>query len=99
MADDVPVLEGGNGAFRVRGPVTLASVQALLDQSRDAFTAADLRIDFSAVSEADSAAVALMLAWARDAAARGATIRFEQLSANLRTLVSLYDVGELLPGV
>ena len=80
------------------GPVTLSHVQSLLDQSRQVFIATDLRIDLSGVSEADSSAVALMLEWERQASSRGASIRFENLTESLKTLIGLYDVGELLPG-
>jgi phospholipid transport system transporter-binding protein len=94
---EAPVIERLDGRFRVRGSVTLASVQALLDEGKQAFAGDDLRIDLSGVTEADSSAVALMLDWAREATARGARICFENLSENLRTLISLYDVGEFLP--
>lgn len=98
MADS-PAIERVDGRFRVRGPMTLTTVQTLLDQSKDIFSGTDLRIDLSGVSEADSSAAALMLGWVRDATARGASICFENLTQNLRTLISLYDVGELLPCV
>lgn len=98
MADS-PAIEPIDGRFRVRGPVTLAHVQVLLDQGKQMLSGADVRIDLSGVREADSAAVALMLAWVREAAARGASIRFENLTENLKTLIRLSDVGEFLPGV
>jgi phospholipid transport system transporter-binding protein len=94
---EAPVIERVDGRFCVRGAVTLASVQALLDQGKQTFAGSDLRIDLSGVTEADSSAIALMLDWSREAAARGARICFENLSENLRTLMSLYDVGEFLP--
>src|SRR5205809_972523 len=95
---DTPVIEQVDGRWRVSGPVTLSHVQTLLDQSPQAFTATDLRIDLSGVSEADSSAVALMLEWERQASSRGVSIRFENLTESLTTLIGLYDVGELLPG-
>src|SRR4051794_32008878 len=94
---EAAVIERVDGRFYVRGPVTLASVQTLLDQGKQTFASGDLRIDLSGVTEADSSAVALMLDWAREATARGVRICFENLSENLRTLISLYDVGEFLP--
>ena len=93
-----PGIEQVDGRLCVSGPVTLSHVLALLDQSRRMFTATDLRIDLSGVSEADSSAVALMLEWERQARLRGASIRFENLTESLKTLIGLYDVGELLPG-
>jgi phospholipid transport system transporter-binding protein len=93
----LPVIEHIDGRLHVRGPVTLSSVHTLLDQSRQMFTGSELRVDLSSVSEADSSAVALMLEWERQAAARGASIRFENPTENLKTLIGLYDVGGLLP--
>jgi len=95
---EAPVIERHDGRFRVRGSVTLASVQVLLDQGKQTFAGDDLRIDLSGVTEADSSAVALMLEWERQASSRGASIRFENLTESLKTLIGLYDVGELLPG-
>ena len=96
---DTPVIERADGRWRVCGPVTLASVESLLAQGKQALNGNELTFDLSGVSEADSSAVALMLAWSREASARGASICFQNLPQNLRTLVSVYDVGELLPCV
>ncbi len=93
------MLERLDQRWYVRGPVTLTSVQALYEQGKRAFVESDLSVDVSGISEADSSAVALMLAWVREARARGGIIRFENLGENLKTLISLYDVGEFLPGV
>src|SRR5262245_2895289 len=97
--DEPAVIEQVDGRLRVRGPVTLSSVQTLLEQSRQMFTGTELRVDLSGMSGADSSAVALLLEWERQAAARGASIRFENPTENLSTLIGLYDVGELLPGM
>jgi len=96
---DVPVIEPAAGGLRVRGPVTLATVQGLLDQGHQFLAGTSLRIDLSDVREADSSAVALMLAWTREGAARGIPITFENLPRSMRTLIGLYEVGELLPCV
>jgi phospholipid transport system transporter-binding protein len=95
MADS-PVIESSEGRALVRGAVTLETVQTLLAQSHKLLEGGDVRVDLSGVSVADSSVVALMLAWARDATARGIHISFENCSENLRTLIGLYDVGELL---
>jgi len=50
------------------------------------------------VTQADSAAVGMLLAWVRDASARSHRIRFENLNENLRSLIALYGVGDLIPG-
>jgi phospholipid transport system transporter-binding protein len=93
---DAPVIERNIGRVRLRGAITLETVQALLDQTPALFDGTELRVDWSNVRDADSSAVALMLAWMREAALRGTSITFEYCSQNLRTLIGLYDVGDLI---
>ena len=54
-------------------------------------------IDFSAVSEVDSAAVALALALVREARQVGRSIEFANLPPALANLASLYAVAEFIP--
>ena len=77
--------------------MTAATVPTLLGEG-----AAQLRngvevIDFAAVTEVDSAALALALAWLRAARAAGRTIRFVNLPPAMEKLARLYAVDELLP--
>jgi len=79
------------------GAVTVETVPALLEEG-----AAHLRdgveiLDFAAVTQADSAAVALALAWVREAHAAGRTIRFTNLPAAMLNLARLYAVDAFLP--
>jgi phospholipid transport system transporter-binding protein len=57
----------------------------------------DLVIDFSAVTEADSAALALALDWVRRSRARGTAIRLHALPHSLVALAEVYGVTRLLP--
>ena len=87
-----------DGLVRVRGPLTLTTVEPLLGDAKHRFDGPEVHVDLSAVTEADSAAVALLLAWMRDAAVGGRRVRFENFPANLKSLIKLYDVGEFIPG-
>ena len=82
----------------VRGPLTLGTVGALLDTAAWRLQAPETRVDLSAVTEADSSAIGLLLAWVRAARASERRIRFENLPANLCSLIALYEVGEFVPG-
>lgn len=77
--------------------MTLATVAPLLDEARERFQGPEIRVDLSGVTRADSAAVGMLLAWVRDATIRGRRIHFENLNENLRSLIALYGVGELIP--
>ena len=91
------MIEFSDGLYRVRGPVTLDTVQPLLEEGVQRFDAAEVRVDLSEVTSADSAAVALLLAWMRAAALRGHRIRYENPTGSLRALIELYELEELLP--
>jgi phospholipid transport system transporter-binding protein len=55
-----------------------------------------LTIDFSAITEVDSSAVALLLEWRREAVRRGKSLNFANLPANLLALAELYGVTGLI---
>ena len=91
-------IEFSDGRLRVRGPLTLMTVEPILSDASRRLDGPEMSIDLSAVTEADSSAVGLLLAWVRAAAASGHRVRFENLPPNLKSLISLYDVGEFIPG-
>lgn len=70
---------------------------ALLAAGVEAIRAGDADFDLSAVRQVDSSAVALLLAWQREAQARGARITLSGLPAAVKSLAALYGVDELIP--
>ena len=83
--------------FRIEGPVTLRSATALLARGREVFVEPRSRVDLSAVSEVDSAAVAVLVQWLRDARAQKREIVYLNLPESLKSLSTLYGVLDLLP--
>ena len=81
----------------VSGPVTLANAAQVLEQGRQFLAEGVRAVDFSEVTEVDSSALALALAWLRDARAAKREIAFANLPEALQTLARLYGVEELLP--
>ena len=81
----------------VSGPVTLANVAGLLEEGRRHLAEGVRSIDLGEVTEMDSAALALCLAWLRDAKAQGGTLTFSNLPESLQTIARLYGVHGLLP--
>jgi phospholipid transport system transporter-binding protein len=71
---------------------------SLLEQGLAAIRAGDLGFDLSAVTECNSAAVAVVLAWQREAQSRGAKLQLSGLPPNLKSLAQLYDVEALVTG-
>ena len=79
------------------GPVTLANVAGVLEEGRRQLADGVRTVDLAKVTEMDSALLALLLVWLRDASARGQGLAFAGLPQSLRTLSRLYGVDGLLP--
>ena len=84
------------GRCTVQGPVNLDNAVALLEQGNTLFTAPQVTLDLSAVTEVDASALSLLLEWRREAIRNGRAIRYLNLPANLRSLADLYGVTELI---
>jgi phospholipid transport system transporter-binding protein len=83
--------------FRVQGPLTLRSAAALLARGQQLFVEPVSRVDLSAVTELDSAALGVLLEWLRQARAENREIVYLNLPENLTSLGTLYGVLDLLP--
>ena len=78
------------------GPVTLANAARVLEEGRQHLADGAGTVDFGEVTEMDSAALALALAWLREARAAKREVTFANPPEALRTLARLYGVEELL---
>jgi phospholipid transport system transporter-binding protein len=81
------------------GAVTLGNVAALLDEGRRHVDEGVRTVDLGEVSEMDSALLALLLAWLREARARGRTLELVRPPEALRTFAKLYGGDALLPAL
>jgi phospholipid transport system transporter-binding protein len=83
--------------YALKGAVTYATVTPLWGSTKDLFRSkGPFFVDLSAVTEIDSAGLALLVEWVRRCREHGATIRFEQAPPKLSALARIGDVGELL---
>ncbi|HTR57296.1 MAG TPA: STAS domain-containing protein [Casimicrobiaceae bacterium] len=82
--------------WSVSGALTIDSTARVLAASRDAVLPPSGIVALGEVQALDSAAVALLLAWKRRAAAEGKTIAFTGIPPSLTALAALYGVEELL---
>ena len=84
----------------LEGALSFETLPRVLEESRAYSARPDLperlTIDFSAITEVDSSAVALLLEWRREAARRGKGLYFVNLPANLLSLAELYGVTGLI---
>ncbi|MBI4196078.1 MAG: STAS domain-containing protein [Betaproteobacteria bacterium] len=84
------------GRCKLQGPVTIGNVAAVLEEGARLFTAPEVTVDLSGMTEVDSSAVSLLLEWRRAALRGDRRIRFVNLPENLGSLAELYGVTELL---
>lgn len=82
--------------FLLPAALTTSSVPAALAAGASAIAAGEREFDCSQLAEVDSAAVATMLAWQRQAMKQDQLVRFSNVPANLRSLMTLYGVDSLL---
>jgi phospholipid transport system transporter-binding protein len=80
----------------VSGAVTLAGVAALLEQGRAQILDGARVVDLAGVTELDSSALAMLLAWLREARSRGRELAFTGFPEGLTAIARLYGVDGLL---
>jgi phospholipid transport system transporter-binding protein len=85
-----------DGGWSFAGALTLDNAAGVLEASRSIALPADGSIDFSAMTQADSAALAVMMSLKRRAASEGCTVRIAGLPATLRSLANVYGVEDLV---
>lgn len=82
--------------IELEGPVTLATVPELAAAGESLLREGAAVVDFSKVTEVDSAAVALALEWLRQAGVAGTRLQLANLPEAMRNLAGLYGVSEFL---
>ena len=80
----------------IDGALTLDTVPGLVSAAEEHFRQGVDVIDFAAVTEVDSAAVALALEWVRQAESANVALRLMNLPISMQNLAKLYGVSELL---
>ena len=81
----------------VHGNLTIETVTALFETGLQHLGGEDLQLDFSRVESVDSAAVSMLLGWARAAQRTQHQLRVKGLPEDLLSLANLYGVAEMLP--
>lgn len=88
------VIHQGAGRYAVTGPLTFNTVRALLTlpavEGQGAIT-----VDLEGVLRADSAGLALMLEWLRQARRSGRPLTFTHIPARLQDLIDVSGLGGL----
>lgn len=90
------MIQSDGETLRVEGALTIETVPGLVDGVGEHLVQGTRRIDFSGVTDVDSAAVALAIEWMRQAAAKNISLELTNLPVVLRNLANLYGVANLL---
>lgn len=95
---DVAQLEAlGNGHFALQGPVVFATAGELLKAGNTLFAGnAGVHLDLSKVTRVDSAALALLIEWLRQAEHTGHTLQFSGMPEKLRSIARLTGTDAVL---
>lgn len=83
--------------WNVSGEILMDNANAVLIESKALDMANDLRVDFSAVTDIDTAALSLLIEWQRRAIAANKKIVFTHLPESLHSLATLYGVADFIP--
>lgn len=82
--------------WQLTGELLIDNASTILAKSAPLDMAESLTIDFSGVTDADTSALSLMLAWKRRAAEAECNIQFTNVPTNLVSLAHLYGITEFV---
>jgi len=85
--------------IQVEGELNLATAPVLVQTMLDQFplTGSEVHIDLMGVTRSDSAGLALLVEWLRQAERQDITLRFHNLPGQLREIARVSDLLPLLP--
>lgn len=88
----------GNGRFQLHGELDFATATELWRESKILFAHnAPVQIDLAGVTRSNSAGVALLVEWLRQAKARQQVLQFINLPAQMNAIIQVADLETLLP--
>lgn len=87
------------GHIRVRGDLSFSTAPELVEiLAHDFAPGQTITLDLGAVQRADTAGLALLIEWRRQARRRQCTLNFTRLPQQLQAIATVSGVMELLPG-
>ncbi len=87
-----------DGGFSLRGDLTVDNAAAAYRSTPD-FPAGDCRLDLAGIENTDSAGLALLVYWIRQAEAAGCRLIPENAPAQMRSLLRVAGLGMLIGDV
>lgn len=97
QSNPAALLQVRDGAWAVSGPLDMESVPSVLRQARALFDDPSVVVDLKAVDRIDSAGLALIVNWLREAHRRAVTLRVQNIPARMASLARVCGLDKLLP--
>lgn len=84
--------------LNVEGELTFLTVPDLQEQARELFRAADsLDVDLKDVARSDSAGLALLIEWMREARRQDKTLRYLNMPTQMLAIARVSSLDQILP--
>ncbi len=94
----VSVQQGRSGRLEIHGELSFASVPALWRECRkQAASGGEIDIDLGQVSRSDSAGLALLIEWLREAQRNEGRLRFYNIPAQMLEMARASGLDRILP--
>ncbi|MDX1606820.1 MAG: STAS domain-containing protein [Candidatus Competibacterales bacterium] len=97
MAAEAGLARLDNGRYALRGVLEFATVAQLWDEGRELLCTADAEVDLGGVTRADSAGVALLVAWLGEAVRYRHQLRFVNIPSHMHGIIRVSGLEQLLP--
>jgi phospholipid transport system transporter-binding protein len=81
--------------WKLSGDISMSATHSLLAETKT--FPKQLKMDFSGVTNVDTATISLIFEWLRQAQNQGSQLTFTKLPENLHSLINLYGVVDLIP--
>jgi phospholipid transport system transporter-binding protein len=92
------VEQGREGRLEIHGDLSFDSVPALWRDCREQCTSgAAIDVDLGQVQRSDSAGLALLIEWLREAQRSGGSLRFFNIPAQMLEMARVSGLDEILP--
>lgn len=100
MQSELRLSINDDGRYRLPEALTFATTPQLYLQTAKMFDTPSPRLTFDlvGVTRVDSAGLALLLEWLREARRRSKEIRFQNIPAQLATIAKVSGLNGILPG-
>ncbi len=93
------IVPEGDACLRLEGELSFATVPGLEQRGAEMLRrcADEVVVDLAGVRRADSAGLALLVAWLRHARRQGRRLRFRRMPAQMRAMARVSDLEGVLP--